>query len=475
MRVEKKSYQIDGKALSEVKALLATPMFGGNCTGGYKIGCERLISTCFKHGVAISTHYVTDSCVARARNHIADEFMRGDHTHLVCIDADISFDPFYVLHLLSLCQGERLVIGATYPKKIIHWDRIKLACELGFPAKDLERLSDMVFNFGVREVEIDMDLDEPVEVKEIGFGLTVIHRSVFERIAKHFPEYIYTPDGYEEGLEGSRPVMAYFADGVDTFYHTGRFLTEDFWFCALARKVGVKIFVCPWMELGHQGPFVYQGSLAKLCQLHETSQVGKHRWLNIQGWFAGDKVFDEQISRVSDGGIFVELGAWKGRGTCYAAGRIQESGKDIKLFAVDNFLGSPTEDEHLKDYERANGKLYDTFARNVEPFGDVIVTVKKDTAEAAAQFADASVDFIYVDADHRRENVAKDLAAWWPKLKPDGVMAGDDWDWTGVNSAVKDFFYEKKLGIRVLASSDGYRPQWVVTKDALDVDEAEAT
>lgn len=46
--------------------------------------------------------------------------------------------------------------------------------------------------------------------------------------------------------------------------------------------------------------------------------------------------------------------------------------------------------------------------------------------EAAKLFADESVDFVYIDADHAYANVLADHNTWWPKVKPGGVVAGHD-------------------------------------------------
>lgn len=61
----------------------------------------------------------------------------------------------------------------------------------------------------------------------------------------------------------------------------------------------------------------------------------------------------------------------------------------------------------------------------------------------AEQFPDESVDLIFVDADHSQAGVQKDLAAWAPKIKRGGVIAGHDYGsrrHPGVKRAVDDFF-----------------------------------
>eukprot|EP00756_Hemistasia_phaeocysticola_P043797 Hpha_TRINITY_DN17368_c0_g1::TRINITY_DN17368_c0_g1_i1::g.137931::m.137931 len=49
------------------------------------------------------------------------------------------------------------------------------------------------------------------------------------------------------------------------------------------------------------------------------------------------------------------------------------------------------------------------------------------TVEAAKLFASESVDFLYVDALHTYEGVTADLAAWHPKVKPEGFVVFNDY------------------------------------------------
>jgi hypothetical protein len=53
---------------------------------------------------------------------------------------------------------------------------------------------------------------------------------------------------------------------------------------------------------------------------------------------------------------------------------------------------------------------------------------------------------------------------WWPKLKPDGIMIGDDYNWKSVNQAVKDTFKEMKVSKKIwMNQSTEYT--WYVSKN----------
>jgi hypothetical protein len=68
-------------------------------------------------------------------------------------------------------------------------------------------------------------------------------------------------------------------------------------------------------------------------------------------------------------------------------------------------------------YEKTRGRFSEK--HNVE-------ILKMDIAKAADRFADGSLDFIYLDGNHTYEFVLRDLYMWFPKLRPGGLFACND-------------------------------------------------
>lgn len=56
-----------------------------------------------------------------------------------------------------------------------------------------------------------------------------------------------------------------------------------------------------------------------------------------------------------------------------------------------------------------------------------VAIVREESQKAAKRFDDGTLDFVYIDATHcPARAVLDDLQAWWPKLRPIGLLAGHD-------------------------------------------------
>jgi Methyltransferase domain len=68
----------------------------------------------------------------------------------------------------------------------------------------------------------------------------------------------------------------------------------------------------------------------------------------------------------------------------------------------------------------------------------LIKQITQPSIQAATLFNFESVDFVTVDGAHNYDSVRDNVRAWLPKLKPNGLMVGDDADWPGVLIGVHD-------------------------------------
>jgi hypothetical protein len=271
--------EITIEKLKEASIFVGVPMYGGNCSGLFCKSTNDLSALCARYGIKLIFHYLfNESLVQRARNYVADEFLRSDCTHLMFIDSDIGFDPKDVLTLLGmhLSNPEQYdIIAAPYPKKNISWEKVKKAVESGRAENPFDLMyyaADYVFNPLANTKSFR--LDEMVEVSETGTGFMLIPRSVFDRYKVAYPELSYKPDHTRsQNFDGEREIMAYFDCAIDP--KTRRYLSEDYFFCWNARKAGMKVHMCPWMQLQHVGSYIFRGSMAALAGIDVSPTATK--------------------------------------------------------------------------------------------------------------------------------------------------------------------------------------------------------
>jgi hypothetical protein len=108
---------------------------------------------------------------------------------------------------------------------------------------------------------------------------------------------------------------------------------------------------------------------------------------------------------------------------------INNSGKVIRFDCVDTWKGSFTEEPHQNDLSVKSGTLYEKFMSNTERVKHIITPIRGDSVSVASQYADDSLDFVFIDGDHRYECVKADIEAWLPKMKSGSILAGHDYGW----------------------------------------------
>lgn len=237
--------------------MIATPMYGGMCTGNYVLGLLNSMVKLNALGVQVFwAHITNESLITRGRNELVRSFLERGHDYLMFIDADISFDSVAIMQLLA---ADRDIACGIYPKKEVAWDRIDLAAKMGETnLKDFAGA--FVFNM-IGEADAETDEDGMIEVRHGGTGFMLIKRGVFETLAPHVPTYrISTVQDPETG-EFLKPLTSeFFATSID---ENGTLLSEDYHFCDLWRKHGGKIYAHPFIPLEHVGTYVYSGNILR--------------------------------------------------------------------------------------------------------------------------------------------------------------------------------------------------------------------
>ena len=106
---------------------------------------------------------------------------------------------------------------------------------------------------------------------------------------------------------------------------------------------------------------------------------------------------------------------------------------------------------------------YEAVQTRFIPYGDRVELRRGMSMQMAKTFPDEVFDFIYIDANHRYASVLLDLAAWMPKLRKDGILAGHDYvNYATKHIAVRAAVDEFLEGKHIYTTPDSRWPEWWV-------------
>ena len=162
--------------------------------------------------------------------------------------------------------------------------------------------------------------------------------------------------------------------------------------------------------------------------------------------------------------IAVEVGVWRGEYSNLIANALLPK----KFYGVDPYIQyEEYEDQPSAEYsdQASLDRLYsavDNFYKKL-PNAELL---RMTGNEAAEQFEDNSIDFVYIDGAHTYEFVNGDIKAWYPKIKSGGIISGHDYTEGnpqkghkyGVIEAVDEF--SEREGITIQTTNEEYATWW---------------
>lgn len=262
---------ITAEELSKKKLFIGLPCYGGQMHGLTCKSLMELTASC-KGVIDIQPYFLfNESLIPRARNYITEMFLKSDCTHMLFVDSDIGFSAEHVFHMLALMseESEYDIMCGPYPKKTIAWEKIKFAVDKGVADENPNELENYVGDYVFNPVPTQsgqVKLDEPIEVLESGTGFMMIQKRALLKFAAAYPEFSYKPDHVRSAdFDGSREITTFFDCIIDP--ETKRYLSEDYFFCQMSRKINVKTWLCPWITLQHCGSMIFSGSLMHLLSV----------------------------------------------------------------------------------------------------------------------------------------------------------------------------------------------------------------
>lgn len=128
------------------------------------------------------------------------------------------------------------------------------------------------------------------------------------------------------------------------------------------------------------------------------------------------------------GKLFNELGYKKGAEVGVYAGEYSETlcrdNPGVEHYAIDPWLAYPEYVNHRRQQGLCSAE--EEARKRLAPFGANVI--KKFSMEAVKEFADNSLDYVYIDGNHDFQNVTNDIVEWEKKVRPGGIVAGHDFD-----------------------------------------------
>jgi hypothetical protein len=378
-------------------------------------------------GYEVVSERASDSHADRGMNKIANAFLKSDCDVWINLDADIHFTRADVENLLS---HEVPLVYGVYPKK-------------------QDDTPPCVGTFETVPVANNL-----ATLRRCGRGFMLVRRSLLLAMKEEYGgpalryhnhgevEWNFFESGPVMGAASVYPPGAHDADG----WPLREWISEDWMFCERARGLGVPTLVDTRIALGHEGSKVYRFG---------SEGVVRRDWQNVPGWFseADAETYRRIAHALPEGGQFAEIGCWMGRSLCALVEFLHELGKGAGLHAIDTFKGTqsePCKSIQAAEVERHGGSLRAVFEANLKAFGGAAQIYEMESLKAAEAFRDGSLDAVFIDGNHRLEAVRADLAAWIPKVKVGGIIAGHDYDEQEVKQAVDEEFACDEAKVEVI-------------------------
>lgn len=140
-----------------------------------------------------------------------------------------------------------------------------------------------------------------------------------------------------------------------------------------------------------------------------------------------DRIRRKLLAGLPKGARVAEVGVWEGA----FSRRILEICEPVELHLIDPWLYQP-EFANTGFGRKKNENLME------QKYQDVCAAFRDDARvkihramsdEALAALPDASLDWVYLDGNHNSPFIDNDIAQCLRKVKHDGIIAGDDYNW----------------------------------------------
>ena len=202
------------------KIYIATPSYEGKVNVDYLYSFAETIYLLKQSNVDVEYQVRKSSTLLPCeRNILFEAFYQSGATHMLCVDADIGWNPADVGRMLDYNVD---IVCATYRSRLNqNFVHVVSTCS-------------------------ESDKSGLITVDYVGMGFIMISRTAIEKMRNKYPEYYYSQTNlgtfYKQGYAF-----------CDTELYQGMHWGEDYVFCRRARNAGNKIWLDKTIVLTHAG------------------------------------------------------------------------------------------------------------------------------------------------------------------------------------------------------------------------------
>ena len=121
--------------------------------------------------------------------------------------------------------------------------------------------------------------------------------------------------------------------------------------------------------------------------------------------------------------VGAEIGVYKGKYT----ERFCRAG--LKMYGIDPWLVYQDNEKNIPGAQEPWDAAYERSQRTLAHYinNGSCTLIKKSSMKALNDFADGSLDFVYIDGDHNFKYIAEDIVEWTKKVRKGGTVSGHDY------------------------------------------------
>jgi hypothetical protein len=199
-----------------LSVVILTPCYGSQCFVNYISSLLNTMALFTKLELKLRVEFCkNDSLVSRARNNLIAKAMHDkEMTHMIFIDADITWNP---VDIIKLILADKNIIGGVYPIKNYDWSKLvnpdkdivkewidkKNGSQLSTTMSDQDMVQHRLMRYNLNYLGNTLEIvNNLTKVRHLATGFMMIRRDTIEKMGRAFPSTKYTDDvGFLHGPE----------------------------------------------------------------------------------------------------------------------------------------------------------------------------------------------------------------------------------------------------------------------------------